>query len=82
MPRTEWPSLTCLEIRFWAVDFLYCVVTKLDANVSTVINAVVLLKKCQGELLRKLEVDTTSAKTAREDDSLLLYVTKANADFL
>jgi hypothetical protein len=81
MPRTEWPSFTCLEMRFWAVDFLYCVVTKLDANVSTIINAVMLLKRCQGAS-PKTRVDTTSAKTAWEDDSLLLYVTKANADFL
>jgi hypothetical protein len=30
--------------------------------------------KCKG--------DTTSARTARDDDLLFLYVTKANADFL
>lgn len=27
-------------------------------------------------------IGTTSAKTARDDDLLFLYVTKANADFL
>jgi hypothetical protein len=30
----------------------------------------------------KHRVDTTSARTARDDDLLFLYVTKANADFL
>ncbi len=61
--------------------FLYRTVTKLDANISTVVNAIVLLKTCQG-LTGDEEQNTTSSKTARDDDLLFLYVTKANADFL
>jgi hypothetical protein len=47
MSWTEWSPLTQFEIRLRPMCFLYCTVTKLDTNMSTIVYATVLLKLCQ-----------------------------------
>jgi len=44
MSWTKWSPLTQFEIRLWPMCFLYCTVTKLDTNMSTIVYATVLLK--------------------------------------